>query len=293
MRSIGGAGVLVLLAAVAIGAAVLVGTASGRPQRANDDVPTPTAPTDGGPPTSPGDGDPDTAALDVGVLPGNDPANGDTVLCSSAAYSCTGGGYGSSAAKKSGWPWSYYGYPWASSNSYGPHNCTLYAAYRLKLNGLGDPRWSDDAGKWYTHLSSSNVDNKPAIGSIAEWSARHVAYVESVSATGITLTDDNEGANLTSKQKIVWNTKHWPNRFLHIRDQGPRWPGDPRGNIVGWRNTNGSITSWYVKSDGKRYWIPTTTVYWCLRNKGAKDYGPQPSAILNLLPDSGQKATCS
>lgn len=237
-------------------------------------------------------------AFAIGTLPWNDPTHGDTLSCSSAAYSCTGGGYSASSASTSGWPWSNYGYPWATKNSYGPHNCTLYAAFRLAKNGLGFPGWSDNGGRWHTH-SSSHPNTLPAVGSIAEWSAGHVAYVESVSYQGITISDDSastdgSNGNKTTRQTITWGSTHWPNYFLHMRDKGPTWPGDPRGNIVGWRNSKGSITSWLVDSRGYRHWIPTTAIYSCLRSKGAKDYGPQPAAILDLLPDAGSSswATC-
>lgn len=68
------------------------------------------------------------------------------------------------------------------------------------------------------------------------------------------------------------------------------------GSIVGYKNTNGSVTSWRVVSVSgtlRRYWIPTTTVYWCLRNKGVVDRGPMPARFLNQLPDrNGYHATC-
>ncbi len=236
----------------------------------------------------------------IGLLPTHDPAQGDNRLCLSTTYACTGAGYGNTAARTSGWPWSYYGGRNASYRGSDPHNCTLYAAFRLSKNKFPDPKKSwGNAGGWYRSFSTSQYNGRPAVGSIAEWNAPvgkttgHVAYVEAVSAAGITISDDSWGLNTTSKQTIAWNSAHWPNRFIHLKDVGPQWPGDPRGNIVGWRNANGSITSWLVDKSGKRHWIPTTSIYYCLRRKGAKDFGPQPAAILDLLPDQiGNWASC-
>ena len=90
------------------------------------------------------------------------------------SYSCTKGGYSNSTALKSGWPYALYGKGQVSTNSYGMHNCTLYAAYRLKLNGLSaNPGswgnavdWAKDAAKHYL------VNRAPAIGSIAQMERR-------------------------------------------------------------------------------------------------------------------------
>jgi hypothetical protein len=69
-------------------------------------------------------------------------------------------------------------------------------------------------------------------------------------------------------------------------------PASYAGHIVEWINSQGPNTSWLVGSDGERYWIPTTTVFHCLVNEGHTDLGPQTSAVLNELPDSGQWASC-
>jgi hypothetical protein len=59
-------------------------------------------------------------------------------LCAteSPGYDCTVGGYASWVAHPSGWAWNYYGGAMPSHNSYGPHNCTLYVAYRLQVEGI-------------------------------------------------------------------------------------------------------------------------------------------------------------
>ena len=65
------------------------------------------------------------------------------------------------------------------------------------------------------------------------------------------------------------------------------------GHIVEWVNGGGQPnTSWLVRSNGERYWIPNTRIFFCLLNEGHTDLGPQSSAVLNDLPDSGQWASC-
>jgi len=65
------------------------------------------------------------------------------------------------------------------------------------------------------------------------------------------------------------------------------------GHIVEWVNGGGQPnTSWLVESNGERYWIPSTSIFYCLVNKGHTDLGPQSSAVLDDLPDSRQWASC-
>src|SRR5439155_11478762 len=117
------------------------------------------------------------------------------------AYGCATGGY---AGQSTGWPGAKYGAGYASSNSYGYHNCTLYAAYRLAANGLADPGWSANATDWDTSAAAHGVavDQSAALGAIGQWNggtAGHVAYVEVVTATYIEVTDDNFGLNYTDR----------------------------------------------------------------------------------------------
>ena len=66
------------------------------------------------------------------------------------------------------------------------------------------------------------------------------------------------------------------------------------GHIVEWVNGGGQPnTSWLVGSNGERYWIPDTSIFSCLVKEGHTDRGPQSSAVLDDLPDSGQWASCA
>jgi YVTN family beta-propeller protein len=163
-----------------------------------------------------------------------------TVLCQQTiSYACTNGGYDTTSAENSGWPWTYYGGSNASRNSNGNyHNCTLYSAYRLEQNGYGNPGWSANATDWATEAFDHGVkvNQTPAVGSIAQWNGvtgdpdGHVAYVESVSASGnIDITEDNyyvdSGSPLnggyTASYEIKAGSSDYPDNFIHFDDTPP------------------------------------------------------------------------
>ncbi|MDQ3123477.1 MAG: CHAP domain-containing protein [bacterium] len=127
--------------------------------------------------------------------------------CVSTGYACVSGtGYKGVAA---------WGYP-------GPHNCTLYAAYRLAQNGYSNPSGLGNAYEWDERARSRGVlvNTTPAVGSIAQYdtNAGHVMYVEAVNSDHIVITEDNWGGG-TKKARIYKNTVEW-NRleFLHFKD---------------------------------------------------------------------------
>ena len=117
---------------------------------------------------------------------------GVTVLCApSPSYACIDDGYSTWTADPSGWAWSEYGDGIASENSYGPHNCTLYVAYRLQQAGLAYPGWHDNADNWATDAAAAGtlVNQTPAVGAVAQWNnpstGGHVAIVEQVTSTSL------------------------------------------------------------------------------------------------------------
>jgi surface antigen len=227
-----------------------------------------------------------------GKMPGRYPQGGDRLSCISEGYKCAGAGYRYATVRASGWPWARYGGAQASYDSAGPHNCTLYAAYRLEKNGLKFPGWYDNAGSWYRHVSRRRVNGRPAIGAIAEWST-HVAYVESVGVSGITTSDDNYGYDRTTRQTIAWGSAHWPRHFIHFADKGPQWPRDLRDIIFSSKDWDGSVVRWLMDSGGKRHLIASPSIYRCLRKRGLKNYGLQPDRIVKLLPKpANRQASC-
>ena len=225
----------------------------------------------------------------------------------SSGYSCTSAGY--TGTNASGWAWAYYGCPKFASGCPGtPHNCTLYVSYRLMLNGVKDPGWYDNANNWANQANSHHVpvDQTPAVGAIAQWNygIGHVAYVEAVDSSGITLTmDDWSDASITpnwpngytAKIHIDNGSPAWPDNFLHFSGQSTASePAFYAGKIVQWNgDTKTQKTSWLVSPDLKRYWIPDSSTYNCLTASGFPPAGPISSTLLDQLPDqSGQWATC-
>jgi surface antigen len=188
------------------------------------------------------------------------------------------------------------------------HNCTLYAAYRLKQNGFKDPGNWGNASNWANaaHVDNILVDQTPAVGSIAQWnsvnkSPGHVAYVEKVDynssgrVTGIAITEDNWmpetgsfAGGYTAEIHITAGTSVWPANFIHAKDYY-------YGDIVQWNgDTSAQKTSWLVGADGRRHWIPSTSVYACLKNGGAPGPYLLPSDVLTAVvpDDSGSQVPC-
>jgi surface antigen len=222
---------------------------------------------------------------------------GVTTLCHDATgFSCTGAGYNGTLAEfgTSGWKsyWSY-GSPGPNGTK---HNCTTYAAYRLLRNGYGFPGWTDNANGWARDAASRGVpvDQNPIVGSIAQWSggsSGHVAYVEAVTSTYIVITSDNfsSGASQGTNRLLIQRTSpYMPDNFIHFRDTYI-------GAIVQWDgDTKAQKTAWRVGADGRRHWIPSTSVYWCLHNAGVVGPYVLPSTVLDtVIPDrNGSWASC-
>ena len=176
--------------------------------------------------------------------------SGVSFQCGAAQnYTCTAGGYNGGSAAGSGWPWSLYGGQWASYVGNDPHNCTLYSAFRVHQNGVGNPGWSDNANGWANKAwaHGTPVDQSPAPGAIAQWNVPgafgHVAYVESVDAggSGITITEDNYidsssryyPGGFTARIHINAGSPAWPDNFIHFADQGSVGPPTPKdGDFV-------------------------------------------------------------
>jgi surface antigen len=155
----------------------------------------------------------------VHSLPGPG-VQGVTMVCDrNPGYACTTAGY---SGQSTGWWGPRYGNGQASANSYGLHNCTLYAAYRAAQNGLADPGWSAMARDWDTSAAAAGtrVDQTPGLGSIAQWNGSygHVAYVEAVTTSYIEISADNYHSNVTDRMRIDRSSPAWPDNFIHLKD---------------------------------------------------------------------------
>lgn len=230
-------------------------------------------------------------------------AVGVSYICEpDALYSCTSAS-GYKGTNATGWAEKYYGCPdQASGCAAGtPHNCTLYAAYRLMQANVSDPGWHDNANGWANQASRHGVlvDQVAADGAIAQWNggtSGHVAYVEASDASGITITMDDyytsapDPNGYTAEVHIATNSPAWPDNFIHFRDIGFY-----ANKIVQWNgDTKTQKTSWYVSPDLKRYWIPSSSIFYCLEGQGIVNAGPLSSQILDQLQDqTGQWAKCS
>lgn len=105
------------------------------------------------------------------------------------------------------------------------------------------------------------INSTPAVGAIAQWegddsnpnvSPGHVAYVESVSGSSITVSEDNVILNglANYRWRTITANGDWPTRFLHIADvdssqPGTLWGVDNNGHAVryagnaAWTNQGG------------------------------------------------------
>ena len=131
--------------------------------------------------------------------------------CTSFAYACTPNYNGSNAS--SSWAWAYYG----GSNAWTPngyHNCTLYAAYRLRNPGRN---WGN-AVDWANSIGGGN--RTASVGAIAWYGATstnkfgHVAYVEAVDGGNVFLRADNYSLS-AGYTTSGWVTAASVGLFLH------------------------------------------------------------------------------
>lgn len=146
----------------------------------------------------------------------------------SPSYACTVAGYAAWLKDPSGWAWNLYGGSEPSYNAYGPHNCTLYVAYRLQAAGL-TLSWSANAADWASAAAANGavVDQTPAVGSVAQWNSGHVAFVDAVSAHYIVITSDNYQpydvstlpGGFTDSFVISRDSPAMPDSFIHFSDR--------------------------------------------------------------------------
>ncbi len=143
----------------------------------------------------------------------------------SPGYACTVGGYAAWLTHPSGWAWSDYGGSYPSHNAYGPHNCTLYVAYLLQESGI-TLSWSANASTWASEAANNGVvvNQRPAVGSVAQWNSGHIAFVDAVTPQYVVITSDNfqpSGAGtmpggFTDSFEILRDSPAMPDNFVHF-----------------------------------------------------------------------------
>lgn len=154
--------------------------------------------------------------------------------------------------------------------------------YTLRLTG-SNLTLSDTAGTvfWSTGHGGDDLIFQ-SDGNLVEYSGGRAVWASNTVGSGAAwLVVNNDGTLdlYNGAGSKVWSSAGSPASYT--------------GHIVEWVNGGGQPnTSWIVSSDGKRYWIPDTSTYWCMVNIGFSDLGPQPPGVLDELPDSGQWAHC-
>jgi surface antigen len=198
--------------------------------------------------------------------------------CQSSAYDCVDGGYQATAATTgNSWAWNDYGEVGADGiqTTAGPHNCTLYVAWRLQTSGMSpQPAWGQ-ASQWGQHF---RADQNAVPGSVAWWNtgpSGHVAYVEQVSGSRVRVSADNflgdgsyrehgqtdSGAAGYTDSGWIWKTA--PTGYLHpypageaalsapARPSKPAQPGKPLASRSGTSKTIN--VSWPAVAGATKY----------------------------------------
>ncbi len=176
--------------------------------------------------------------------------------------------------------------------------CTSWVAWKLNsVNGVGfhnyykGVHWGG-AGNWdnAARAAGIRVDSKPARGAVAQWNGRyHVAYVEKVNSDGsIVISEMNYDLhNGTRTLTIRPGSTYWPDNFIHIKDLTTTTATSYKGKIVRNRDTG---AAYLVKTDGRRYHIPSGGDYQAIANNGVRVVNLSPAQI-QAIPNSGKTAT--
>jgi surface antigen len=185
--------------------------------------------------------------------------------------------------------------------------CTAYVASRRP-----DLAYLGNATDWFGAARAKGipVGSVPVVGAAAWWSGSdryldsghlgHIAYVESVTATTVTVSEMNYYKwNVRDVRTISLSDPARPQGYIY---GGPAGSGPPPtfdpgayvGHIV--KQNNGNVTAWLVVNDNgpHRNWIPDQATYNCLKSKGAPGPDLLSAAQLNQMPDeNGVWAYCT
>lgn len=134
--------------------------------------------------------------------------------------------------------------------SEGPgHNCVSYVAFRLDQKRAARP-WPGQIGNAIDRAGkasgrSPSTDTIPAAGAVAWWGTGqygHIAYVESVGADSVVVSEDSYAPVYSQTRRIARGDPTYPARFIHIKDvtSAPAQPAPPsdldryRNKVVQW-----------------------------------------------------------
>jgi hypothetical protein len=175
----------------------------------------------------------------AGIIGAVAPVRADSTLCAGNSFSvCIDAGY-TAHGYENHYNTSYW-------NALAGHNCTNFVGYMLTKNGdAGHGVSMGNGGEWDNTIKAHpewdySMNGTPAVGSIAQWdpyagytgAAGHVAYVERVTASTITVSEDNYSSGPFRWRVISVGSPDWPSRFLHIKDMGTSVAGNPAVYLV-------------------------------------------------------------
>ncbi len=114
---------------------------------------------------------------------------------------------------------------------YAGHNCTNYVAYRMIMKGVQDAPWGYPGGsawQWRAGAKKAKikVDTTPAVGAVMQWgrntngggSSGHVVYVEKVTATSVTISEDSWSGYGAVRVIRKDSSNYKAAKFIHIKD---------------------------------------------------------------------------
>jgi surface antigen len=113
--------------------------------------------------------------------------------------------------------------------------CTSYCAFKLSQNGYdivhGPLTWNAEYWDDRARALGVKVDKTPAVGSIAQWEFRHVAYVEAVYSDGtIDITEYNYNCKGDFGQRRIKASS--VSNFIHFKDVAPATIPVPEAPVV-------------------------------------------------------------
>lgn len=126
------------------------------------------------------------------------------------------------------YPNEHYGRYWQPDDvdpwSFFYRECTSFVAWRLNnrngisfTNWYGGQQWGD-ATTWGTVARNLGitVNNTPAVGAVAWWSSGHVAWVEAVSGSNVTIEEYNNDFTGHYNERTISASN--PSGYIHIKD---------------------------------------------------------------------------
>ncbi|QIG44654.1 CHAP domain-containing protein [Nocardioides anomalus] len=188
-----------------------------------------------------------------------------------------------------------------------PYQCVELVNRLITAKGWST-RIRGDAWEFWDHASKTDFEQHPngsgyipVPGDVIVWYGSgdigqygHVQVVDSVSGSTVHVVQQNSAgarADLQISASGAIGGRSWPGNseyvkgFLHAKKNVLSAAQAFNGHIVQWDGDRKTQkTAWWV-SGGKRYWIPTSAVYYCLKNSGAPGPDVLTATVLDSLPD--------